>query len=324
MTRMTKAALTLTILTSLTACDSASKRDLRQEREDGTYRAAMADYQAGRIDQAVAGFEKVLDADPGNASARFQLACIQQDLRHDYVAAYCGYREYLRQQPASDKAVLAKDRLALCEGELAKQLAEKYGLTKGDALAKEAEAARKACRVAEAARIKLEQDLAESARRIAALEADRKRLVTMMKTDTDNESQKPTANVARDVKSVLEEEDQDEGDRIRMSQDVAALRSEEKSEMEEASSLLPEQAKDAKARRDAAQAAAKQEKAQKPAEPLHEAKPETYVIQEGDTLIKIALRFYGTKSAWLRIRNANKAIITTDGRVRAGDEIRLP
>lgn len=324
MTRMSKAVLTLTILTSLTACDSASKRDLRQEREDGTYRAAMSDYQAGRIDQAVAGFAKVLDADPGNASARFQLACIQQDSRQDYAAAYCDYREYLRQQPASDKAALAKDRLALCEGELAKLLAEKYGLAKGDALAKEAEEARKACRVAEAARIKLEQDLAEATRRIAAMEADRKRLVEMMKTDADNESQKPAANVVRDVKSVLEEEEQDEGDRIRMSQDVAALRSEEKSEMEEASSLLPEQAKDAKARRDAARAAAKQDETKKPDEPLHEAKPETYVIQEGDTLIKIALRFYGTKSAWLRIRNANKAIITTDGRVRAGDEIRLP
>ena len=52
--------------------------------------------------------------------------------------------------------------------------------------------------------------------------------------------------------------------------------------------------------------------------------PDTYVVQEGDTLYKIATRFYGRTSAWKQIREANKDTISTDGRVRTGMKIRLP
>ena len=52
--------------------------------------------------------------------------------------------------------------------------------------------------------------------------------------------------------------------------------------------------------------------------------PSTYVVQEGDTLYRIAVRFYGRLSAWKKIRDANKAVISNDGRVRAGDTITLP
>jgi len=47
-------------------------------------------------------------------------------------------------------------------------------------------------------------------------------------------------------------------------------------------------------------------------------------VQDGDTLYKIAMRFYGTSSAWKKIRDANKAVISTDGRVNTGLEIKLP
>ena len=53
-------------------------------------------------------------------------------------------------------------------------------------------------------------------------------------------------------------------------------------------------------------------------------RPQTYVVQEGDTLYRIAVRFYGRLSAWKAIRDANKATISNDGRVRAGDTITLP
>ena len=102
-----KRLMALMTLTVLTACDSADRADFRNERADALYQSAMDDYRAGRLDAAVKGFTKVLLNDPGNASARFQLACLQQDSRQDFVEAYCGYREYLRQYPKSDKAPLA-------------------------------------------------------------------------------------------------------------------------------------------------------------------------------------------------------------------------
>ena len=62
----------------------------------------------------------------------------------------------------------------------------------------------------------------------------------------------------------------------------------------------------------------------KPDEPSHEKRPEFYVVQEGDTLYRIAVRFYGKMSAWTKIRDANKATVTTDGRIRAGQRLVLP
>ena len=53
-------------------------------------------------------------------------------------------------------------------------------------------------------------------------------------------------------------------------------------------------------------------------------RPKTYAVQPGETLQAIALRFYGTRSAWERIREANKAKITTTGHVKAGDVLILP
>jgi nucleoid-associated protein YgaU len=101
--------------------------------------------------------------------------------------------------------------------------------------------------------------------------------------------------------------------------DIAMLKAEEQAERQgKGSDMLPAQPEGAKAARDAAREAAKHEK--KPSD----GRPETYVVQDGDTLYRIAQRFYGNIKAWQKIRDANKTIISNDGRVRAGQKIRLP
>ena len=55
---MTKAMMTLAILTGLTACDEAGRRNYESERGNRTYQAAMADYSAGRLDKAMEGLAK--------------------------------------------------------------------------------------------------------------------------------------------------------------------------------------------------------------------------------------------------------------------------
>jgi nucleoid-associated protein YgaU len=52
--------------------------------------------------------------------------------------------------------------------------------------------------------------------------------------------------------------------------------------------------------------------------------PETYTVEEGDTLMRISAKFYGTNRKWREIRDANRTVISTDGRVRAGQVIKLP
>ena len=102
--KTTSRLIALIALAGLAACDSRTASEFKQERANRQYQTAMDDYTAGRLDAAVQGFEKVLRADPSNTSARFQLACLQQDSRHDNLGAFCNYREYLQQAPDSDKA----------------------------------------------------------------------------------------------------------------------------------------------------------------------------------------------------------------------------
>ena len=50
----------------------------------------------------------------------------------------------------------------------------------------------------------------------------------------------------------------------------------------------------------------------------------TYVVQPGDSLFRVAERFYGDATQWKKIREANRARIDPDGRIRAGQIIVVP
>ena len=320
----TKKTLTaLAILTTLTACDYAARKDLAEERESRHYRAAMADYKAGRIDAAISGFEKTIREEPANAGARFLYACLLQDSGKDSVGAYCAYREYISQHPESDKAAVAAKRMAICEKDVAQKLAEKHGIAADSAsLARELESSRKDAVELRNRLAAAEKELEDSRKRIDSLVAERGRLVAIVKGIGDNVDQTPDAPSQKELRDLLEEDEDDDGARERISADVARIRAEEKDETEAGSSLLPARTAEDIAKRDAAVAAEQKRREDAAAAvPKH---PPTYVVQEGDTLYRIAVRFYGRLSAWKRIRDANKAIISNDGRVRAGDTITLP
>ena len=305
-------AIALAALTGLVACDRQNRADLQSERMSLDYQAAMDDYRSGRLDVAIAGFEKVVRADPANSSARFQLACLQHDLKQNYLEAYCGYREYLMQKPDSDKAGMTRDRLAICEKELAKKLAVKHGLLNDDGLAKELESVRKALKLADDRAAAAEKDLERARGRISALSSERDRLIAAVKGESEVvDASKPSVP---EVKALLEEEDEDE-DRIKVSADVAALKLEEASEVASSSSMLPVQNVAPKKTSEPQPEVAQKDVPQR---------PKTYVVQEGDTLYALAKRFYGRLSAWRMIRDANKALISMDNRLRVGDTLRLP
>ena len=51
---------------------------------------------------------------------------------------------------------------------------------------------------------------------------------------------------------------------------------------------------------------------------------QTYTVQKGDTLWKIAHKFYGTGKEWRKIFQANQDIISDPNKVRAGSKLRIP
>ena len=341
MTKLERGLCVCLCLSVLSACDDGAARRARGERESSAYQSAMADYHAGRLAQAAKGFASVVSEEPENGNARFQYACLLQDSQHDYVGAYCAFREFLLQNPDGEKAKLARDRLALCEVEAAKTLAQKHGLLDQDALAKKVELAQKDLEDARRQSAKLQRDLETAQAKIAALADERSRLVALMKTDGDKDAAKDDRPKLKDVRALLDEDDEDAGDRITSSKDAAALRIRDDEAVldrkaladdiaalrdEEADELRPSPVLPSGGATNGATVAAAQQKDDTDAkrEPPHETRPKTYVVQDGDTLYKIAIRFYGRTSAWAKIRDANKTVISTDGRVKAGDVIVLP
>lgn len=293
-----KRILAIAALTILTACDYAVRKDIRAERDDRAYRAAMDDYRAGRMDAAIAGLEKAVRNDPSNASARFQLACLHQDVKKDYLSAYCGYREFLLQQPECDRSKLARERLAVCEKEAARTLSSKYGLNAADGVLKELDVVRAELKTAKARVEVAEKNLAGSQERVRTLSADRDRLLAAVRGEDAGEDS------GGQMKAILKEKDLLEEDR--------------EDEVSTGSSLIPVRKPEQTVKQEAP----------KPAEPASKektpARPKTYIVEDGDTLYGIAKRFYGGIQAWKVIREANKAIISSDNRLKAGDTLVLP
>ena len=304
-----------TSLLTLTACDPSERRDAEKERESRAYQSASADYKAGRIESATKGFAEAVREDPANAEARFQLACLLHDSAKDPAGAFCAYREYLMQRPSGDKATLASKRLAMCERELAAALAAKHKLITSSHDAEAATSMRNDLKASKAKIAKLQAELEGAKRKIAALDTEKTRLMAALKGDKED----TTVANRPSVKEIQELLDDDEGEGPpAVADEVAALRKEESVETALSAPLL--------APRSAEQTAALKKSAEEKAasKPKAPARPATYEIQEGDTLYKIAVRFYGTTHAWRKIRDANKALISTDGGVQAGDTIRLP
>lgn len=291
-----KNLIAMAALTILTACDYAVRNDIRAERNDRAYRAAMDDYRAGRMDAAIAGLEKAVRNDPSNASARFQLACLRQDVKKDYLSAYCGYREFLLQQPECDRAKLARERLVVCEKESARELSSKYGLNAADALLRELDTVRAELKTAKSRVAAVEKNLSSSQERVRALSADRDRLLAAVRGEGTVE------HSDGNMKPILKEKDLLEEDR--------------EDEVSTGSSLIPVSKQGAEIKK--VEVVSSPEKGKGPD------RPKTYTIEDGDTLYGIAKRFYGSIQAWKSIREANKALIPSDNRLRTGDTIVLP
>ena len=59
-------------------------------------------------------------------------------------------------------------------------------------------------------------------------------------------------------------------------------------------------------------------------EPADEPEPARHRVARGESLYRIAERYYGEGDAWRRIAEANPERVDEDGRVRAGDELVIP
>lgn len=357
---------TLTLL-----CAFVANADMTDERQSRTYQAAMADYSAGRLDAAISGFEKAIEANANNASARFQHACLLQDYRRDWLGAMCSYREYLRLEGRSEKAPLARERLAQCERELATELAKKYSLVASSDEVKTSEQIQKDIGETEKKVAETLKTLETAQKRMATLERENARLrrqLRMIGDDGENASQKGSVISPRELLDGDDDDDAappslsgiprdfgDDGDVPRQIDASEAAKVVDDGstaptgkmnaaafEPDDASTGLREGLADAKRLVEEDESGPELLQDEDHSQTVVKGKlsdfamrgsekkaprgdrPATYVVQDGDSLYKIARRFYGKEAAWKQIRDANKATISTDGRVKTGQTIVLP
>ena len=335
-----------------------------KERTSRLYRDAVDDLQAGRMDAAIKRFERVVQEEPKSYSAHFQLATLLQDVRKDYISAIAHYRDYLAMRPASDKATVAQDRVKLCEALLSAEMVRKAGGSATNRLSADNEklAAERDELTKKVA--KLEGELAKSRQTIATLEADNASKSRMLQKlqDALDLSGGAKSSALKSALAELKQTEKDaaaevERRRLRPT-DAELLDDEDVSEVQERKASVAADLKQAKAdlakldagvpppppssAKPVAGADAKTQpaaaKAAKPGafdalvggkKPKSSAgaaggRPETYTVQDGDTLFKISTKFYGSSHKWRDIQNANRAILPANGRVRAGQVLKLP
>ena len=339
---MRNSAIALAALAALLAgCDRVHSLSEIEAKERSTrlYTNAMDDYRAGRLDAAIKGFERVVLDEPKSYSAHFQLATLLHDVRKDYIGAIAHYRAYLALRPVSDKATVATDRMKLCETLLSAEIVKKAAVgpetikKENQKLAEERDALVKKVR-------KLEVDLEEANRTIAGLKRDNESqhsLISKLTADDADAAPATAKQALAELKAIEEEnarrsrrptdaelldDEEEPGSLARRTAEIAKMRAEaEREEKADSDSRLAHAASTNRTGMASFASAFGGGRKKRPAMPSH---PETYTVQEGDTLYKISTRFYGNSSKWRAIRELNKATVSTDGRLRAGQVIRLP
>ena len=308
----------------------------RADRASRHYTAAMAELQAGHVDAAIKGFEEVVREEPGNGNAHFQLAALLEEAKKDYLGAIVHYRLYLMIRPQSDKAAVASDRMKGCEARYAAIATEKAGLE--SQLAAELGKLRKEHEQCGVKSAKASEQLDVAVRKIAALERElemKKKMLASAESVADgpHTATRPRKSLRPTDAELLE--DESDGGRLLSSKEIKTLRAMLDEDERTAPGKPPIDVREAGAEEAGKAPALSQNaatnapsgmdalfsKKEKSAKRLI---PETYTVEEGDTLMRISAKFYGTNRKWRDIKEANKTTISPDGRVKTGQVIRLP
>lgn len=319
---------------------------------------AQADYQAGNYDPAIAGFERVLQSNPKHHLAHYQLAIALQEKKKDYLGAIIHYSLYLKFRPEDDKTPHAEERLRICKARLVEELRQG-----GDASASKAASSDDDKNLAEknnslstdikrlqaenaTLRVKSENLKAmlgklESCLDPSSYPQSDKTRVTNLKAEAKKvlaEAGEPETKVKRNslinpTDKELLEDDSDDGPSF-SSSEVKSQIAQAKAEDESAPALPPAIKKpplivtsssgpDSKP----VPSGVRGKGISLPGgdkKPSGSERPATYKVLPKETLSDIAERYYGSRNKWRDIQKANMTTIPFDGKVRAGQVIKLP
>jgi len=332
----------------------------KKERGNALFSQAVTTEKSGDVEGAIKLYKQVMIDEPNAYSAHFMLATLLQDHSEDYIGAIYHYNRYIELQPKSEKVELARERIKISEHLLAPKILKSVGDSAAGIsqahLLKENVRLNGIIANLEGEKSKLLEQAQTNDAMIKDLSTENSRLrkiVDNMRGDSVVDS--PERSLSERVQGERNSEDEvksgfnkSELDALRReAADMKAGKSPEplkkpvvevpsvKSVLEKVQNRLTgdEDARKKAEADEAVRAAAKEGdlsefslfKAPDDNKKLDKSDSDrTYVVQPGDTLMRISARFYGDSSKWKRIRDANRTQIDPDGRVRAGQIVIIP
>ena len=343
------------------ASDTATAE--RSERGSPLYRQAFAAEQSGDIKEAIRLFNKVLIEEPHSFSAHFQLATLLHDYEEDYVGAIYHYKQYLYLRPESEKSTLAQERIRIAEQLLAPQILKKVGdSVQGISqahLLKENERLNRIITTLEGEKSVLLEGKSKAEKELETVKGDNERLREILRKMRVEESPaEKTESLTHRIESALKPDSDDKSSAKMDAKALRALREEAAAAAEggkpaDRKALADVPSTESVLKKVQTKLSSEPEKAPQP-EPAAKAEAEkaekvdfsalslfgrgekkekaakapgemrTYVVQPGDTLFRVAEKYYGDSTHWKKIRDANRTRIDPDGRIRAGQIIVVP
>lgn len=335
----------------------------KEQRKNALFSQAVDAEESGDVAGAIKLYKQVMIDEPKAYSAHFMLATLLQDHAEDYIGAIYHYKRYIELEPESEKCELAKQRISIAEHLLAPKILKKVGDTATGVseahLLHENIRLNGIIATLEGEKSKLSEQVQKNDKMLKELSEQNVRLrkiVKKMKGDSfvvspdktlkervedarspdgggttgfskaeldslrreaaDMKAGKPSDTVKKpvievpSVKSVLEKVQ----NRLTGNAEADADRKAE----------LDKEARDAAGDGNITRYSL----FKVPDEDVKKAGAsganKNYVVQPGDTLMRISTRFYGDGTKWKKIQKANRGQIGPDGRVRAGQNIVIP
>jgi nucleoid-associated protein YgaU len=285
----------------------------------------------------------MLVEEPRAYSVHFHLATLLQDYEEDYISALYHYKQYLALRPDTEKTALVQDRIRVTEQLLAPQLLRKLGdsvqgLSQAHLL-KENDTLKRQITKLEGEKSVLSEakDRAEKNATAAQVETDRLReILNKIRSAEKAEKDANTASViaereraanntkTRDAKSLRELRKEAEEDASEAAKQTATKPADESASevLKKVQQKLDEAPVPTVANTTDVKTEVHTTAKEKKGKPVTE--PRTYTVQSGDTLFKVSEKFYNDATHWKKIRDANRANIDPDGRIRVGQVIIVP
>jgi tetratricopeptide (TPR) repeat protein len=284
----------------LAGCGDSERIRYATEADEPYYREGQSLLKSGRRQEALAAFLKVIDKRGDDApESHLEIGLLYQQYINDPLSAIYHFKKYLALRPNSPQAPLVKQRIDACIREFARTLpAQPLDSS-----------AQRVDLIAAMDKLKVENELLKQ--QVADLKAGRE--TNPLETVSTNGSAETAANGGAPAA---------DDNKFSFNVNTGSLPTVRTQPARPAPGIPPPQSP---APRNAAAPPRREAQTAQtaPATPASRT-ARKHTVAKGDTLMNLALRYYGNRSKWRDIYAANRGVMKSEGDLRVGMELVIP